>query len=465
MTDPNTPAPKGEHDGDEPVTAQSEAVPNHQTETGQTTEHDAPLEPAVAPEDRVPAPEVHDTGAQDPAAAADSAAATPAEPAGAEPAGAEPGSEHSAVAAQSEPAEPAVAPEDRPVPPLSEPTSQVSTGAPATGVLHDDSALRAAEAARSDEPSDPSPSAPVAPGSAPAPESDDLGDTRLTAAGAGAGAGAAATSSTAAWTPPPAPASPSEYAAPTSVITPTPYAPPTQAMPAQTSTTPISNLGTSPAESLGFTDGIAGDNGFSPEEIAQRRQFRDELAFQQKQEFGGINFGAGFFGWLAAVGLAGLLYVIVGGIAGVSGFAQPSLLTGEQATVKSFGSELSAQTLQITALVIVLVVLFLSYFVGGFVAGRMARFSGVKQGLAVWLWGVFMTVIAAVVLIVVASQSTTVSTLQDQMDPVTLQTFTSVEALIAEGLIVVLSIGGALLGGLAGMRFHKKVDRFAVEEA
>ncbi|GLY41853.1 hypothetical protein Amsp01_078760 [Amycolatopsis sp. NBRC 101858] len=59
-------------------------------------------------------------------------------------------------------------------------------------------------------------------------------------------------------------------------------------------------------------------------------------------------------------------------------------------------------------------VLLVAYYCGGYVAGRMARFNGVKQGIAVWVWTIVMTVVALVV---------------------------------------------ALVGGLAGMRFHRKVDR------
>ncbi|BDZ51862.1 hypothetical protein GCM10025867_41030 [Frondihabitans sucicola] len=121
------------------------------------------------------------------------------------------------------------------------------------------------------------------------------------------------------------------------------------------------------------------------------------------------------------------------------------------------------KTLQITALVVFLVILFLSYFVGGFVAARMARFSGLKQGLAVWLWGLVMSIIAAVVIVVVASQNHTATVFQGSGAGLKLSDFTSVEALVSEGLIVVLSLGGALVGGLAGLGYHRKIDRFGLE--
>ena len=46
----------------------------------------------------------------------------------------------------------------------------------------------------------------------------------------------------------------------------------------------------------------------------------------------------------------------------------------------------NAGTVGIVGAIIVAVVLLVSYYAGGYVAGRMARFDGAKQGLAVWLW-------------------------------------------------------------------------------
>ncbi|MBT9257757.1 hypothetical protein KMZ32_06370 [Phycicoccus sp. MAQZ13P-2] len=43
-----------------------------------------------------------------------------------------------------------------------------------------------------------------------------------------------------------------------------------------------------------------------------------------------------------------------------------------------------------------LVVLFVAYYCGGYVAGRMARFNGAKQGLAVWLWALVIALVVAV---------------------------------------------------------------------
>ncbi|ARC57665.1 hypothetical protein AS850_11340 [Frondihabitans sp. 762G35] len=482
MTDPNTPARGGDHPTATPFDEDDEAVrrdPAEAETVAHETVRDEPVrdepvrdepvrdEPVrdetvqhdAAPRDgeRYDAPLASEARADDaPTTALPTAEESPARPWSvnrsdrADDAGAAGAAGTTAAAAPA-------------APPLAQPTAAESPAGGASG-LHDDSALRAAEAARAGDHADPAPTtgAGAAPGvatagaaaAARADDTGDVGDTRITAP-------TTARSSTA-WTPPPAPASPAE--SPATQATPTPYAPSSGATPT-TSTTALSNLGTSPADRLGLGEGIAGgDDGFTPEEMAQRRAFRDEMAFRQKQEFSGINFGAGFFGWLASVGLAGILFAIAGGITLAVGLANTSALLGRASAV-TLGSVFTGQTQQITALVVFLVILFLSYFVGGFVAARMSRFSGAKQGLAVWLWGLFMSIIGAVVAVVAASQSVTLADLEGTTGAgFSMSTFTSPSALIAEGLVVVVSIGAALLGGLAGTRFHRRVDRFGLDE-
>ncbi|MET1053606.1 MAG: hypothetical protein ABWX65_13300, partial [Mycetocola sp.] len=111
----------------------------------------------------------------------------------------------------------------------------------------------------------------------------------------------------------------------------------------------------------------------------------------------------------------------------------------------------------LTSAIVLLAILFVAYLAGGYVAGRMARFAGAKQGLAVWIWAVLIAIVTAVIGFIIGS-----NILAD------LNTFpripTSTEDLTAESIITavlaaLVSLGGAVLGGLAGMRFHRKVDR------
>lgn len=102
-----------------------------------------------------------------------------------------------------------------------------------------------------------------------------------------------------------------------------------------------------------------------------------------------------------------------------------------------------------------LVVLLIAYFCGGYVAGRKARFDSAKQGVAVWVWAVVVAVLAAVA----GSQSNVLS----QLDafprlPIGEGRLTT-GGIIAAVAAVLVSLLGAVLGGLADMRFHRTVDR------
>ena len=113
---------------------------------------------------------------------------------------------------------------------------------------------------------------------------------------------------------------------------------------------------------------------------------RDAVVSREKLEHGGMKFGAGFFGWVAATGMLVLLTTLVGGVGAALG-----LQTGLEVPDPASGQ---AQTAGLVGGIVLLVILLVSYFCGGYVAGRMARFSGVKQGLAVWLWALIAAAVA-----------------------------------------------------------------------
>jgi len=104
-------------------------------------------------------------------------------------------------------------------------------------------------------------------------------------------------------------------------------------------------------------------------------------------------------------------------------------------------------------------VLFVAYYCGGYVAGRMARFNGLRQGLAVWLWAVVIAVVMAVLVAVAGSNYNVLSKLNSfPRIPVSEGNLTT-GGIIALVVVAVGSLAGALLGGLAGMRFHRRVDK------
>ena len=110
-----------------------------------------------------------------------------------------------------------------------------------------------------------------------------------------------------------------------------------------------------------------------------------------------MRFGAAaFFGWLAATGMAVLLTALVAGAGTALGLG-----LGRNVNTTTPSAD-DVQSIGIVGVVVLLVIVFIAYLYGGFVAARMSRFSGVKQGVAVWLWAVIIAIIVAVISAVAA---------------------------------------------------------------
>ena len=181
---------------------------------------------------------------------------------------------------------------------------------------------------------------------------------------------------------------------------------------------------------------------------------RQEVVGREKEEFGGFKFGSAFFGWLTATGTAVLLTALVGGAGAALGLGELDS-TGE--ATNAVGQ--NAETIGLIGAIAVLVVLFVAYYCGGYVAGRMARFSGAKQGLAVWLWAIVIAIVVAIVGAIAGSNLNVLANLNAfPRLPINEGTLTLAGILTAVAALVV-SLLGAVLGGLAGMRFHRRVDR------
>ena len=136
-------------------------------------------------------------------------------------------------------------------------------------------------------------------------------------------------------------------------------------------------------------------------ETATPSALRRELLTEQKQEFSGIRFGAGLLGWFAATGFGVSVFVVFAAIASAVVAASSGSSSGG---FRGYLGE-NAEVLSITTGIVVLVIVFAGYFVGGFTASRVARFSGFKQGLATWLWGLVITIVVGVVGAVVGVQA------------------------------------------------------------
>jgi amino acid transporter len=174
-----------------------------------------------------------------------------------------------------------------------------------------------------------------------------------------------------------------------------------------------------------------------------------DVRARQREEFGGINWGSAFFGWLVAVGIAVLLVAIISAAGAAVGLTSSST-TGQ--------AKSNASTVGIVGGILLLIVLMIAYYCGGYVAGRMSRFDGPRQGIAVWLIGLVITIVLAVAGAVLGAQYNVLQQLNLPRIPVSEGSLTTggVIALVA---IIVGTILAAIAGGKAGTRFHRKVDR------
>ena len=195
-------------------------------------------------------------------------------------------------------------------------------------------------------------------------------------------------------------------------------------------------------------DPIPGD-GRTPGASATRGTARDAVDAQHDR-YGGVKWGAAFFGWLCANGLAVLLIALIsaGGLAiGLTEGIDNADDAADQ-----------ADTIGIAGGVVMLVVLFLAYLAGGYVAGRMARFDGARQGIAVWIIGLLVVLALAVAGLVFGSEYNVLQRLDLPRIPIDEGTATT-GGIIALVAVLLVTLLGAILGGKLGDRFHRKVDR------
>jgi hypothetical protein len=169
---------------------------------------------------------------------------------------------------------------------------------------------------------------------------------------------------------------------------------------------------------------------------------------RQRDEFGGLNWGAAFFGWLVAVGVATLLTAILSAAGAAIGLTKTSPSQAAD----------SASTIGIVGGILFLLVLLVAYFAGGYVAGRMSRFDGPRQGAGVWVIGLLVTILLGVAGTLLGAKYNVLSQLNLPRIPVDEGSLTTggVIALVA---VVLGTLLAAVLGGKAGTRYHRKIDK------
>lgn len=168
-----------------------------------------------------------------------------------------------------------------------------------------------------------------------------------------------------------------------------------------------------------------------------------------RDRFGGPNWGAAFFGWIVAIGITVLLTGIIGAIA---------TAVGDSNDVTQSDAQRAAGTVTIVTAIVLLVVLMVAYYAGGYVAGRMSRFDGARQGLAVWILGLVITILAVVLGWIAGDQYNVLDRVSLPRVPIPKDDVT-LGSIIAAIVVLVGTLLAAMLGGKVGTHYHRRVDR------
>ncbi|MGX6449751.1 hypothetical protein ACVU7I_17070 [Patulibacter sp. S7RM1-6] len=177
------------------------------------------------------------------------------------------------------------------------------------------------------------------------------------------------------------------------------------------------------------------------------RDIRD----RQREKFGGFHFGPAIFGWLVAIGISVILAAILSAAGAAIG------LTSSDTDVSSG----EAKTIGIAGGVLLVLVFVIAYYCGGYVAGRMVRFDGARQGFGTWVIGIAITILLGILGAIAGSQYNVFEKLNLPSLPISGTSLTTGGAVTAL-VILVASLVAAVLGGRAGERFHRRIDRAGV---
>lgn len=163
----------------------------------------------------------------------------------------------------------------------------------------------------------------------------------------------------------------------------------------------------------------------------------------------GFHLGAAFFGWLVSNSVAVLLITLLSALGGAFALTA-NTIDGQVAS--------NAATISFGGAILLILVLGVAYYAGGYVAGRMSRFDGGRQGLGVWVVGIIMTILIAATGLLLGTGFNAWQQLNVPSIPLDGRDFT-IGGLMTLIIIVVLTAIAAVLGGRAGERYYRRLDR------
>jgi hypothetical protein len=182
--------------------------------------------------------------------------------------------------------------------------------------------------------------------------------------------------------------------------------------------------------------------------LTGRERARDVRA-RQREEFGGLNWGSAFFGWLVAIGVAVILLAILSAAGTAFGLSE---------NVSESDANANADTIGIVGGILLIAVLAIAYYCGGYVSGRMSRFDGGRQGFGTWVIGLIVTITLAVAGVIFGSEYNVLEELNLPRIPIDEGSLTA-GAAIALAAVVIVTVLAAMGGGKAGERYHRRIDR------
>lgn len=175
----------------------------------------------------------------------------------------------------------------------------------------------------------------------------------------------------------------------------------------------------------------------------------------QKSRYSRMHLLPGLLGWLITISL------MDGGLWAIQSWLT---LTGQSESIDyaTVVSRLFSGASNAVPVAVALgVLIFFAYLVGGYAAGRMARFAGAKQGIAVWLWQIMVLIIGSLATFLAPQL------FQNGVASLSLQKLMGgdfANGLLAVLLVLALSFLGAILGGLCGRLYHRRVDKYPSDQ-
>ena len=176
---------------------------------------------------------------------------------------------------------------------------------------------------------------------------------------------------------------------------------------------------------------------------------RDRKALAADAGFGAVSLPSILAGVLVAYGAFAILAALVGAITNAIGVDTDVIST-------------DYEQLSVTAGLITAAVLFLSYLFGGYVAGRMARRSGIVQGILVAVLGLVIVAVVAALASQAADTDEIVGNLRDLGVPTTADEYGQAFTIAGLAALAGILLGG-LLGGILGERWHGRLLARAVD--